>query len=197
MIKLAIFDMDGTVFESYLDWAKIKEELGLERTGNILKELYRDDNVDHRRLRLLESYEEENTRNTRPIKGITRWLEILKEREITTALVTNNNKPNTDFLLEKFDLSFGTVVTREMRLWKPEPDAFHYLMDKYGRRPAEIISIGDSTYDVRASRAAGISRIYIIRKAGAPLPIEGDDITYFDDFIHLEQLFLSAPGEAN
>ena len=37
MFKLAIFDMDGTIFESYLDWTKIKLELGIE--SNILKEL--------------------------------------------------------------------------------------------------------------------------------------------------------------
>ena len=41
MIKLAIFDMDGTVFESHLDWKKIKEILGV-KSGNILKEIYKD-----------------------------------------------------------------------------------------------------------------------------------------------------------
>ena len=36
MIKLAIFDMDGTVFESHLDWIKIREELEIDR-GDIIE----------------------------------------------------------------------------------------------------------------------------------------------------------------
>ena len=42
MIKLAIFDMDGTVFENYLDWLQIRKELDIKQGGNILKEIYKD-----------------------------------------------------------------------------------------------------------------------------------------------------------
>jgi HAD superfamily hydrolase (TIGR01509 family) len=189
-IKLAIFDMDGTVFESYLDWSRIRKELEIET--NILKEIYNGDRVDYRRLEILERYEADNTLKTRPVRGITEYLSYLRNRGIKTALVTNNNRKNTDFLLEKFDLVFDTVVTRETGLWKPEPDAFYYVMKMFDSKPGEIVSIGDSHYDIRASKAAGIDTIYIISERSRVFPrIPTDDsgVVYFDDYYHLMDIF--------
>jgi len=186
-IKLAIFDMDGTVFESYLNWADIREELGIE--SNILKEIYKDDRVDHPRLEILENYESENTSKTRPVNGVSRFLHYLGEQKIKTALITNNNSKNTDYLLNKFNLEFDTVVTREMRLWKPDPDAFFHVMELYGCGPDDVVSIGDSHYDIDASKAAGISAIFIIKKASGSLPpVDDSGVVYFNDFNHLREI---------
>lgn len=194
MIKLAIFDMDGTVFESYLDWPGIKEELDINiKNGNILKEIYKENRIDYERLQTLESYEEYNTFKTKPIKGISECLQYLETRDIKTALITNNNKKNTDFLLRKFNLGFDTVITREMRLWKPDPDAFFYVMKLYDCWADEVISIGDSHYDIKAPKGANISNIFIIKKETGSLPVDVDDseVIYFNDFFHLREILES------
>ena len=192
MIKLAVFDMDGTVFESYLDWLKIREELNIPQGVSILQEIYKDGKVDNARLGILERYEKENTLKTKPIEGIVEYLHYLENRQIKPALVTNNSKTNTDFLLTKFNLHFDVVITREMQLWKPDPDAFFYVMNLYGSNAKEVISIGDSYYDIRAARAANISAIFIIKNKsrGVPLEIE-HGVTYFDDYYHLIEIFES------
>lgn len=184
--------MDGTIFESYLDWLQIREELKIPRGDSILKEIYKDGKVDKARLEILEKYEKENTLKTKPIHGFSDCLHYLENRQIKTALVTNNNKENTDFLIERFNLRFDLVITREKRLWKPEPDAFFYIMNLYGCSAEEIISIGDSHYDVRASRAARISAIFIIEKENRGVPIDSNDgITYFTDYYHLKDILES------
>ena len=96
MIKLAIFDMDGTVFESYLNWKEIKQELNLTNK-NILKEIYKKNPPDYEKLQILEKYEEDNTKKTKPIPGISQFITYLKSRNIKTGLTTNNNKKNTEF----------------------------------------------------------------------------------------------------
>ncbi len=188
MIKLAIFDMDGTVFESHLDWLKIREELAIERGSNILKEIYRENRVDRDRLEILESYEKENTLRARPIPGISEFLLYLKDSNVAAVLVTNNNRENTFFLLNKFNLCFDLVITREMKLWKPEPGAFLYVMGKYGCKPEETIAIGDSHYDVWASRRAHVPHIFIIRSARVIglVGANAEDVTYFDDYRELK-----------
>lgn len=184
--------MDGTIFESYLDWLKIREELKIPRSDSILQEIYKDGKIDKVRLEILERYEKENTLKTKPIDGFTQCLRYLETRQIKTALVTNNNKENTDYLLDRFNLRFDLVITREMQLWKPEPDAFFYIMNLYGCTAEEIISIGDSHYDVRASRAAHISAIFIIEKEDRGVPIDSDDgITYFTDYHQLKKILES------
>ncbi|MGE5342781.1 MAG: HAD family hydrolase [Candidatus Omnitrophota bacterium] len=184
MIKLAIFDMDGTIVESYLNWKQIREELGVEEGGNILKEIYRGEQTNKIKLDILEKYEKENTLKTKPIHGILDFLFYLKSRNILTALITNNNFENTDFLIRKFNLNFDRVITREMKLWKPDPDAFLYVMKSYNCAPCETISIGDSHYDVRASMAAGISQIYNIKNFDM-IQLERSNIIYFDDYLNL------------
>lgn len=183
--------MDGTVFENYLDWLRIRKELDIKQGGNILKEIYKDGRVDTVRLELLEKYEADNTLKTKPIKGISECLCYLGTREIKTALITNNNKRNTDLLLDKFNLRFDTVITREMGLWKPDPDAFFYVMDLHNCAGEEVIAIGDSHYDVKASRAANISDVFIIKNENRGVPIDENGVTFFYDFFHFKEILES------
>ena len=191
MIKLVVFDMDGTVFTSHLDWLKIREELNIPHGGNILKEIYKNNQVDKTRLRILENYEKENTLKTKPIKGISDFLFYLQRRNITTVLLTNNNRENTHYLLEKFHLEFDLVITRELKLWKPDPEAFFYAMKKTGYTSEETISIGDSHYDVKASRRANVPYIFII-KTPRSISLQKEkgnpDFTLFNDYIELKNI---------
>ncbi len=182
--------MDGTVVESRLDWQEIRKQLNIKPGMTILKDIYQGDGVDEQRLALLENYEKENTLMVAPIAGIGEFLGLLGNAGITRTLITNNNRRNTDYLLEKYQLPFDLVITRELRLWKPEPDGFLYAMNHYGYRSFETISIGDSHYDIHASRAAQVTQIYIISPDNTHQPFE-TDIVYFRDYIHLKQIFLS------
>jgi HAD superfamily hydrolase (TIGR01549 family) len=155
-----------------------------------LKEIYRGGSVDHERLAKLERYEDENTLKTKPTKGIVDFLSFLNNSSINTALVTNNSRKNSEFLLNKFNLSFDMVITREMRLWKPSPEPFLYVMGHFGCDRQETISIGDSRYDVQASRESGIKNIFIIRNERAILPEDTDHITFFSDFLELRDMLV-------
>jgi HAD superfamily hydrolase (TIGR01509 family) len=189
MIKLAIFDMDGTVFKSYLDWLKIREELDIPPGGNILEEIYNDNRVDKKRLEILENYEKENTLKTEPISGISDFIIFLKRENIATALLTNNNRENTYYLLDKFHLDFDLVVTRELKLWKPDPEAFFYSMKKTSCTSEETISIGDSHYDVKASQRANVPYIFIIKTPRSiSLQKDNPDIILFEDYLELKTI---------
>jgi HAD superfamily hydrolase (TIGR01549 family) len=186
MIKLAIFDMDGTVFESYLNWPEIKQTMDI-KTGNILKEIYTGNSVDTRKLDILEKYEEENSLRTKPIRGIGEFLSFLTDVQIPKVLITNNNQRNTDYLLKKFNLAFDLIITREMNLWKPEPHGLIYAMELFHCQTHETISIGDSNYDVWASREARINNIYIIQTPNKIIDTD-DDVHFFNDYLELKQI---------
>jgi len=188
-LKLAIFDMDGTVFESYLNWEVIKKELNLANK-NILKEIFLNNPPDYQKLELLEKYEEENTYKTKPIAGISEFITYLNSKNIKTGLTTNNNKKNTDFLLEKFNITFDTVITREMKLWKPDPDPFIYLMKLYRCDPSETFSIGDSHYDIMASIKSDIADIFI-KKSNKTMEQTHKNIVFFEDYFELKTIIQS------
>lgn len=191
MLKMAIFDMDGTVFESYLNWQTIRQELNIPTGGDILKEIFKEGRIDQQRLSILEAFEKENTLKTIPIKGINEFLDDLHTLDMATVLITNNNQENTDFLLNKYNLSFDQVITREKKLWKPAPDALLLVMKQLDCNPGETISIGDSIYDIQASRQAGISRIFVIDSPRIRTLTENDpDIIFFKDYHQLRQLVI-------
>jgi HAD superfamily hydrolase (TIGR01509 family) len=184
-VKLVIFDMDGTIFESFLDWPRIRKDLGLENR-NILQAIYRSGRVDHRKLSLLEKYERENTLKAKPVRGIKSFLAFLDTRQVKPVLVTNNNKSNTEFLLDKFRLNFHGLVTRESGLWKPDPGAFLTLMKRFSVAPAETISIGDSLFDIQASKSADITDIFVKINRNRPI-VTQTDVGYFTDYVELKR----------
>lgn len=184
--KLAIFDMDGTVFESYLNWEEIKQKLNLTNK-NILKEIYKNTPPDFQKIRVLEKYEEENTKKTKPFPGINEFFSYLNSQNIKTALTTNNNKKNTLFLLDKYKIKFDSVITREMKLWKPDPDPFVYLMNLYRCNPSETFTIGDSHYDIFASEKSYITNIFI-KRSKKIMPYIKKNMVLFDDFFELRTL---------
>jgi HAD superfamily hydrolase (TIGR01549 family) len=196
MLKLAIFDMDGTVFENNLNWVEIREQLKVKEGNSILQEIYQDGRIDMVRLEILENHEKENTLKSIPIRGVSEFLLFLKNKNIISVLVTNNNRENTDYLINKYHMIFDMVITREMKLWKPDPDAFLYVMNELGVKPEETFSIGDSHYDIKASRGAKIPHIFII---GNSTLAQKDEVgvVYFDDYLDLVLIISSYPAFLN
>lgn len=186
MIKLAIFDMDGTIVESYLNWPDIKKEMGI-KSGNILKEIYIEGSLHLEKLKILEEYEEENSLKTKPINGVRSFLSFLTTKHIKTVLITNNNRKNTEYILHKFNLAFDRVFTREMNFWKPEPFGLIHAMELYNCQANETISIGDSNFDVWASREAEIKNVFIIENPDKI--VESDEnVHFFLDYFELKQI---------
>lgn len=63
-------------------------------------------------------------------------------------------------LLKARDLADAWTTAEDVRATKPKPDLVLAAMEKAGRRSA--VMVGDSTWDARAARAAGIEAIGIL-----------------------------------
>jgi FMN phosphatase YigB (HAD superfamily) len=79
-------------------------------------------------------------------------------------------------------------MTREMNMWKPSPDPFLNIMNRFKCKSNETFTIGDSHYDVLASRQAAISNIFIIKNS-KPLQLKDtSDLVFFSDFFELKNI---------
>jgi len=175
-IKGVIFDLDGTVVENDYDWAGIRAELGTPAVSILA---YLDSLCEPERSAkwaILERHEARQTEASVLREGIAGLLALLRSRGVATALVTNNSRKNTEFLLGKFDLDFDRVITRESGLWKPSGAPFLEVLRTFGLEPGQCGVVGDTHFDVLAALDAGIAAIFLLtdepeRFAGFPVQV--------------------------
>lgn len=175
-LKGVIFDLDGTVVENDYDWARIRQEIGTG-TSSILGYLEALEEPERSaKWAILERHEAVQTLASNLRDGVPELLGMLASRRIATALVTNNSRRNTEFLLGKFGLTFDCVITRDQGLWKPSGAPFLEVLRTLGLGPGECGVIGDTRFDVLAALDAGIDSIFLLsdepeRFAGYPVEV--------------------------
>ena len=174
-----IFDLDGTVVENDYDWPSIREELGAAETSILGYLEALEEPERSAKWSVLETHEARQTGASKLRDGIPELLAMLRARGVATALVTNNSRPNTEFLLGKFGLMFDCVITRERGLWKPSGAPFLEVLKTLRLKPEECGVVGDTRFDVLAALDAGIGSIFLLagdpdRFAGLPVEVYPD-----------------------
>jgi HAD superfamily hydrolase (TIGR01509 family) len=154
--------MDGTVVDVPYDWKRIKQEL--QTRGEPILSYFQSLREPEKSLKwaILEKFEEEATTRATLKEGMDTFLTFLKKKGLKTALVTNNSRKNLEFLLNKFQLKFDFLLSREAGLWKPSGAPFLHVLQNFGIRNKECCVIGDSHFDVKAAGEAGIKKIFVL-----------------------------------
>ena len=163
-IRGVIFDLDGTIVDVPYDWPKIKLDLGTQGQPILHYLSSLEEPEKTKKWKILKKYEDEATLKATLKEGMKEFLDFLREKKVKIALVTNNSRKNVRFLLRKFDLEFDCIISRESGLWKPSGDPFLAVLRKLKLRKEECCVIGDSHFDLKAAKEAGIERVFLLSK---------------------------------
>lgn len=107
----------------------------------------------------LDFYERNHKRLAQLYPGIRDLLAFLKARRILLALFTGKGVHTTAITLREFDLDhlFDHVVTgNDVVNHKPSSEGIHKILKHFKLMPEDVLMIGDSVSDVKASREAGV-----------------------------------------
>ena len=185
MIRLLVFDLDGTLIDSRRDLADAANALIVERGGapqpvdaiasmvgegaallvrRALKAAGTDLQIERDLPRFLELYDERLLAHTRLYEGTRAMLDALAAHA-TLAVLTNKPQRPTERILEGLGIAdhFRHVVggdTPHGR--KPDPAGLNHLVSAAGTTPADTMMVGDSAIDLRTARAAG-TRVCLVR----------------------------------
>lgn len=96
-----------------------------------------------------------------PYEGIPSLIKLLNSNQIPTAIVTSSPKSYCDKVVSHWKWEVSTTVGYHCATYqKPHPAPILLAIQKLGMTPSkDIISIGDHSKDIKASKAAGIYTI--------------------------------------
>jgi len=166
-IRVALIDMDGTIWESPVRIGDVRHELGLPQDGRpILHGIARmPSSLRAQAIATLEAHEREGVERGSLRPGTHELLDFFRLRGVKSVLVTNNSRDSATAVLTRCALSFDLVATRDDGPMKPDPAAFLLPLARLKGPPDEAVVIGDSHFDLLAAVAAGIERVVLVQPA--------------------------------
>ena len=187
MIKLCIFDMDGTLVNTIDTIAHFGnsalKKFGLDpiptddyklMVGNgsdilverMLKKLGADENLKKSvHPYYVDIYDNDFMYLTDLYDGIKDMLKELKKRGIKTAVLSNKDDATAKKVADKLfdegtiDLCLGA---RPGIALKPDPEAVFEIMEHFGSKKDECLYIGDTATDIKTAKNAGLYSIGVL-----------------------------------
>lgn len=183
-ICAVLFDMDGTLVETKIDFPLMKREmlaLG-ERHGIPASELHgldilaavkatvnrldpaEADRVHREAFDTLERIELAHSDSVHIIAGALEILSALRDAGIRIGIVTRNCRNAVRVSLDRTGVFYDVLLTRDdVHNTKPHPEHLLRAMDLLGVQPDESLTIGDHWMDIQGGRAAGTRTIGFLR----------------------------------
>lgn len=184
MIKLAIFDLDGTLLNTIGDLAASCDAVlwqnGLpqhttdeyrQMVGGGIRRLVEAAIPEHLRLPeyvekvrqdFMAYYVEHIDIYTRPYDGIAELIAELVKRGVKVAVASNKFQSGTEQLVRSFfpDVEFVAVLgQRDGVPLKPDPQIDLEIIAAVGVGPCETMHIGDSGVDMQTAHSAGVKAV--------------------------------------
>lgn len=197
-MKGGIFDLDGTLASTALAhlraWQLALDELGIKdvkidlrrllgmRAFDIAKEVAGAAGLDPSRINELIELKSKYFDSIAPglIRPMPCAVEIassLKRRGMKFVVVTSSLRRSASTVVRSIGVEPDILIAGDdVARGKPDPLPILFALSLAGLTADEVFAVGDTINDVRAYRAAGIGRVYIVR-GDVEVPIDEKELS--------------------
>jgi pyrophosphatase PpaX len=182
--KAVLFDVDGTLIDTlevivrglgdtYEKFANQRPSAAAIRSliGMPLREqlkLYRDTPPTDGEIEMMTHYTISRFEAHKECEAVFApaldTLALCHRSGLKTALVTSKNSVELRMFMEKFshrEYLDATICASDVVRPKPDPESARLACERLGVLASEAIMIGDSVYDIRCARAAGVAAVAV------------------------------------
>jgi phosphoglycolate phosphatase len=205
MIRLAVFDLDGTLIDSITDVAlcfnaalracgfpehpvpRYNRMVGgnleqvVERT--LPQDARTEENITRVKTLYRELYQSSPKANTGLYPGVAELLDALVARGVLLAVNTNKAQALTDGIMAGLFARWpfcAVVGYRDDLPSKPDPAGVYSILTAHGIEPEEAVYIGDGETDIATAHAAGIPMVFVTWGQGEAQPCD-ERVLFFAD----------------
>ena len=177
-IKLVVFDVDGTLTQHSSVWWRLHDLFGTTKEGRIYFEQYFAGEINYQQwadydAALWKGQPVERVmevvRNTRIVEGAVEAIQILREHDVKTAILSGGLDIMADDIARRVGIDFvltnklihkngyltGTV--ENVIGWAEKAKYIHKILDHFNVSPSETAFVGDGRNDMSVFSVVGLS----------------------------------------
>ncbi len=155
-IRGVIFDLDGTLVDSRLDFEAMRHEIGLPPGTPVLEGVLALADCDRPPAwEIIDRHERRGAETATLVPGAIELLVELQRRSIRTAVVTRNGRTFARLTIDRLSIPIEFMMTRDDAAPKPNPEALLAVQQKWYLPGQSTAMVGDFRFDLEAGRAAG------------------------------------------
>ncbi len=157
-IRGVVFDLDGTLVDSRLDFDAVRDELEFPPGQPILEHLatLTDPRCIERAHTVIRRHELAGAKAATWMPGAKALVRQLIASNIPMAILTRNMKVATELTLASLSIPIDKVLTREDCKPKPDPEGLLAIANQWQMACEHVVYIGDYIFDIDAANNANM-----------------------------------------
>jgi hydrogenase expression/formation protein HypE len=173
LIRAVLFDFDGTLTEpGSIDFEVIKKAVGCPKGIPVLEFIAGLSSAAERAeaSRILDGFEAEAARQSRPNKGAEEIIDWLRMRGLKVGIISRNSYASITTAFENFERirpgDFAVILSRDDPFTpKPSPEGILAAAARMDTPVTQVLVVGDFIFDVESGRGAGALTAYLTNRS--------------------------------
>lgn len=183
-VRGVVFDLDGTLADTKLDFAAMRAETGCPQGTGLLEfvEGIEDFELRQQVAQVIGWHEMSGARRATWMPGARELLNELEQRDVRIGIFTRNSRKSASHMLARIGMPCDDLVAREDAPVKPDPAGITLLAERWQLDVGQLLVIGDFRYDLEAARSAGVKACLYAPAGDSPFAELADMvIEHFDE----------------